>query len=84
MKYAFYMSRHEVVAIRKPNLSKIDSKTLFERYNHNRKDLERYRQAINYPQYLPWEKARFVAPPAGMTREEAWFLIREIDRSYRQ
>lgn len=64
--------------IRKPDLSKIDTSTLYDRYFSQRKSVLDYMQSINYPVYLPWEKARFILPPEGFSAEEAWVLAKDL------
>lgn len=64
--------------IRSPDLGKIDTKTLYDRYFINRKAILQYLQSINYPLYLPWEKARFITPPEGFSAEEAWTLAKDL------
>ena len=78
------MSAQDIIKIRRPNYAKLDYATIIDRYTKNRSAAEEYRQKISYPQYLPWEKARFITPPAGFTVEEAWFLSRDLQRPYTQ
>lgn len=68
----------DLFQISKPDYSKVDFSKLFAKYTDNRAVIIKYVQEITYPEYLPWEKARFKEPPAPFSREEAWFLAREV------
>jgi Fic family protein len=72
------MEYMDLEKIATPDRSKISFSDLFDRYDTDRKAILEYVHTITYPEYLPWEKARFKEAPTSLNKEEAWYLGREI------
>ncbi|MFZ1249753.1 MAG: Fic family protein [Candidatus Saccharimonadales bacterium] len=68
----------EFFKISEPDYSHIDFSKLYTRYRENRPAVMQYVHSVTYPKYLPWEKARFVPPPAGFTAEESWYMTHDL------
>jgi Fic family protein len=68
----------ELVRIPEPHYAHVDFDSLFGKYRAHKHEVLDYVQRVSYPEYLAWDKARFVTPPAGFSREEAWYLAHEI------
>ncbi|MEW5796791.1 MAG: Fic family protein [Candidatus Zixiibacteriota bacterium] len=47
----------------------------------NRPDVGKYLAAVHYPNYLYWDKVRFMNRPKGMSPEEFWALVKAL-RTY--
>ncbi len=68
----------EFFRISEPDLQKVHSSDLYERFFENQREFNTYLKQITHPKYLSWEKARFITPPKGFNSEEAWVLGREF------
>lgn len=65
----------QLYRLEKPNITEEDKekangfKDVMQKYN--------YIKRVNEPDYLFWDKARFIRPlPDGLTAEQAWFLVK--------
>ena len=72
------MNGMDLVKIKEPDYSRINFPALYTRYRENRPAVMQYVHDVTYPHYLPWEKARFVAPPAGFSPEESWYIAHDL------
>jgi len=64
--------------LEKPDLGKVDKSKIFEKLEGLGDKFTQFLQVINEPRYLYWDEMRYREIPAGLTVEEAWFLIRQF------
>ncbi len=72
--------------LEKPDLGKVDKSKIFDKLEVLGNRLTQFLQTINEPRYLYWDEMRYKASlllrnkevPAGLTAEEAWFLISQF------
>ena len=68
------------IRIKKPNLANIDQTAVLEKYIKETGKYAPFLYEVNEVEYLYWDKVQYKAIPPDLSREEFWFLVRQIRR----
>lgn len=68
----------DFIKLEKPNLTNINGAEILNKYIKDPSKYVKYISAVNEPNYLYWDKVRYKPIPEDMSREEFWFLVRQI------
>ncbi|MBI3984904.1 MAG: Fic family protein [Candidatus Levybacteria bacterium] len=64
--------------IEKPNLDKIDKPSVLKRFTENDRKYMPFIMGISEPEYLYWDKGKYKPVPDDFSREEFWYLVKQI------
>ncbi len=64
--------------IEKPNLDSIDKPSVLKRYTENDRKYMSFIFGISEPEYLYWDKIKYKPVPDDLSREEFWYLVKQI------
>jgi len=74
----YYNLVMEQYRIEKPNLSVVDKTAVLRKYTENERKYLPFIFKVSEPEYLYWDRAKYKPIPDDLTREEFWYLVRQI------
>lgn len=64
--------------LEKPNLNSVDKAKILQKYIDNERKYTPFIFRVSEPEYLYWDKAKYKQVPDDLSREEFWYLVRQI------
>src|SRR3989338_2356235 len=64
--------------LEKPNLNNVDKAKMLQKYIDNERKYAPFIFRVSEPEYLYWDKAKYKQVPDDLSKEEFWYLVRQI------
>lgn len=64
--------------LEKPDLSKVDKASVLRKYTENQRKYIPFIFKASEPEYLYWDKIKYKPVPDDLSREDFWYLVRQI------